>query len=488
MTVAVAVARVLSVDLIPTVTTDSLTYLGYSNDLSGNGFVLLGYRQFGYPLFLALVDLLGRATSIEPLILTVAIQRLLLILGIAYAAWLWRWWSIVLVFVVTTPGLVAYSNFILTEGLAVPLALIYGCALFHWRLLHRDQARAIDWRILGRYGRQPLVPVVLITLASVLFVALVAIRMTLLPLGLPLAFAYWATMRRRETRWRGGVGLVALGTLALVVLMAGAMSFENRREVSEFFPLSGGARTEFWGAWQVVFVEHPQTQALPELQRYYRNGNPYAYMTKVRARFSTYPEQRDALAKAVDRMLDAAGLSKGTEQVKSFLWAMLGGRQDDVAGKVNRMLDATTETLDAVIQSNSQFNSPEGEVTFAETYNDGEMVETVMLSPLVPRPLPLRLKYVLALFDPFCIAVILGGLVFRVHGPGLAITSLTGAVISFALVGYLLVDNTRFVLVTMVFLGTAATSVLQDVTLNLRRSRRVGGRGLGQSHVKARPA
>ncbi|HEX9977523.1 MAG TPA: hypothetical protein VGB41_02745, partial [Acidimicrobiia bacterium] len=66
-------SRLLSVGLIPTVTTDSLTYLKYSNDLTGNGFVLLGYRQFGYPLFLALVDLLGRGFGIEPLILTVAI-------------------------------------------------------------------------------------------------------------------------------------------------------------------------------------------------------------------------------------------------------------------------------------------------------------------------------------------------------------------------------------------------------------------------------
>jgi len=460
-------SRLLSVGLIPTVTTDSLTYLKYSNDLTGNGFVLLGYRQFGYPLFLALVDLLGRGFGIEPLILTVAIQRLLLMVGIAYAAWLWRWWSLVLIFVLTTPGLVAYTDFILTEGLAIPLALIYACALCHWRVVHRDPDRVIPWRFLGRYGRQPYASFLPIALASVLFLALVAIRMTLLPLGLPLLYAYYVGARQREARWR--IGVVAIATLGLVVVMAGAMSLENRREFSDFFPVSGGARPEFWGAWQLVFVDHPETQALPEMQRYYGNGNSYAYVTRVRARFSTYPEQREAFGKAIDAMLQAAGLSKGSEQVRSFLFAMLGGRHDDVGSRVNRILNANTRNLDAVIQSNSKFDSPGGQIAFADTYNRGQMIEPVMLGALVPRPFPVPIRYVLALFGPFSLATIVGALVFRVRSPGLAVASLAGALVSFGLVGYLLLDNLRFVIVTMVFQGTAATGVLADTTTNAVR-------------------
>ena len=128
---AAVISRLLAVNLIPVITNDSVGYLSQAQDLFSDGLVRGGYRQVGYPLFLASTDIVGTVLRLEPVLMTAAIQRLLLSIGIAYSVWLFRWWAIPVVVVATAPDIVAYTNLILTEALMVPLAIIYATSLAH---------------------------------------------------------------------------------------------------------------------------------------------------------------------------------------------------------------------------------------------------------------------------------------------------------------------------------------------------------------------
>ena len=107
---------VLSLSTFPVITNDSLTYLDYSRSLSTGGLVIQGHRQFGYPLFLAALRWVARIPDLEPLLLTVVIQRGLL-LACMLLAWLrWRWWSVPLIAVLLTSETMIYANLVLAEG------------------------------------------------------------------------------------------------------------------------------------------------------------------------------------------------------------------------------------------------------------------------------------------------------------------------------------------------------------------------------------
>ncbi len=82
---AAVISRLLAVNLIPVITNDSVGYLSQAQDLFSDGLVRGGYRQVGYPLFLASTDIVGTVLRLEPVLMTAAIQRLLLSIGIAYS-------------------------------------------------------------------------------------------------------------------------------------------------------------------------------------------------------------------------------------------------------------------------------------------------------------------------------------------------------------------------------------------------------------------
>ena len=85
-----AVLVLLVVDIFPIITNDSLEYIGHSNTLASTGFVQLGYRQVGYPLFLAVVDAIATPLGLEPLLTAVVLQRIVYLSALVFALWMWR--------------------------------------------------------------------------------------------------------------------------------------------------------------------------------------------------------------------------------------------------------------------------------------------------------------------------------------------------------------------------------------------------------------
>jgi len=129
----------LSVNQFPNINNDGVDYIAHSQALGERGLIAFGYRQIGYPLVLAAERVVSGVLGIEALLLASLAQRALLALGIGYAIWLWRWKSLPVVLLVVTPSLLAYTNFILTEAMTVPLALLLACLVSHHFALTRPR-------------------------------------------------------------------------------------------------------------------------------------------------------------------------------------------------------------------------------------------------------------------------------------------------------------------------------------------------------------
>ena len=90
----VAISTVLSVNMFPVIGNDSVQYILHSNDLTGLGFVNLGYRQVGYPFAIFVARSMAGVLTIEPLMFAAVLQRVLLISAVVLAGFFWRWSSI----------------------------------------------------------------------------------------------------------------------------------------------------------------------------------------------------------------------------------------------------------------------------------------------------------------------------------------------------------------------------------------------------------
>ena len=224
----IAVSTVLSVDLFPVITNDTIAYLRYSDSLSELGLVDLGYRQFGYPLYLASTGAVAQVLTIEPLIFAVLVQRLLLVCGVAYAVYLWRWWSVPVVVLVLTGEVIAYTNLVLTEGLSIPLALLLACSTAHVLRLLRGTTTAISSKL----------TVSLLIVVAVLSLGLLTIRFPFAVFGIcPLVVAVVAHgTPQRRLAW------TAFGVFVVVAAgMVGLMSRENLTEYGDFSPSTRAA-------------------------------------------------------------------------------------------------------------------------------------------------------------------------------------------------------------------------------------------------------
>ncbi|MGH8916029.1 MAG: hypothetical protein ACRDZM_16145, partial [Acidimicrobiia bacterium] len=263
-----ALSTLLSVSIFPVITNDSLTYIDYADSLGTHGLVHAGYRQFGYPLFIALGGVGSSILGVEPLLTIAILQRLLLATGLGYAIWLWRWWSAPVVVLVLSAETIAYTNLLLTEGLSLPLALLIGCATAHFFKLRAGQS----------LDSSPRLAMTLAVVVAALALALSSIRFPFAVFGicplLVLIGARGTTIARRAS--------IVFGVyLALSISLVGLVSAENFTEYGDFSPSTRGARTEYWAAWSVVFKLEPGNGSDPRLSEYWDDGTPYGFVREV---------------------------------------------------------------------------------------------------------------------------------------------------------------------------------------------------------------
>lgn len=459
--VTVVLGRILAVDLAGVVTNDSIGYFVRATDPLGAGFVSQGYRQAAYPLFVAMSDLVAEIGGWDRVFGLALVQRSALIVAVGLCWWALRWWSAPLLVFVSAPTYVIHSDFLITEGMLVPLSLAaasVGAAVVLKRSAVVDRPQLV------------LVGSVAIAVAAASF------KLQYASLLLLSSAAAWLLWRDGLVARRRAIAVVASG-FVFVIALATAQSFENHSELGVFEPVSERARAEWYGAWQAIFTLQPENYQDPALTEYLAEGNLYTFLHGIEASELDYEVRAAAIRARVDAMFEAAGTTAREQQVNASLGALRGGRIDDLAGLVNRALAAVPGDDGAGrVGANGVFGRG-GEQAVLDSVNEGAPAGVlslgVVLEPL-SRPIGDH--------RPIKGEVATGGLVLALIGiavPGRQrAICVAGAALAVAValaLGSAYIDNSRYLLGPLTVVAIAGTLGARSVTLLLKE--RIGPLG-----------
>lgn len=368
------VVRVVSVPIVPVVSNDSIGYLDRASAPLATGLVDQGWRQFGYPLFLDVAGDLGSLIGWDRLFAMAAVQRLVFALGIWLVWRTLRWWALPALLFVGSETIVGVTSLLITEGLIVGVATVFGACLV-------AAIRSRDSRATGRWHAASLVSLLVLVSLKLQFAALI------LPYLLITLVVYRGVARAVT---------LALPVAFSAVLIVG-MSFENANEVGRFEPVSERARASWYGAYQAVFTVHPANAEDPELARYYDDGDLYEFLHDLERREPEYSVRREVLNQRIHDMFDAAEMSPAAERLQSFIGAIGIGRTDDIKGLVDLVRHADPGSAETTLSRNS-FARSHGAQAVYESFNHGRRPSMVLAQPareLVPLPRDVRARHML---------------------------------------------------------------------------------------------
>ncbi|MGH8914238.1 MAG: hypothetical protein ACRDZM_06955, partial [Acidimicrobiia bacterium] len=219
------------------------------------------------------------------------------------------------------------------------------------------------------------------------------------------------------------------------------------------------ARTEYWAAWSVVFKLEPGNGSDPRLSEYWDDGTPYGFVREVEAMDIPYAQEAALYQRAIDDMLDTAGIGAWESRAQSFLGSLIGGRLDDMTGIVGKAITADDVSVDFAIYQNF-YAQDLGLEAFADRYNDGE-APGVLLSRqwapvLAPRIGSLIVRFVLPLS---LLALALAAAMDRRSRP-VAVVGLASLVTYSILIAFIRADNARFLVTTTLFGVACAAAAL----------------------------
>ena len=437
----------LRVNMFPVITNDSVLYLDHSFDIWGGGWVEYGYRQVGYPLFLATARALGDVFGAEPLLTAAVLQRALLLLAALLAWRFWRWWSLPVIGFMVVGQTLAYTNLLLIEGLALPLSLLLVFPTIRLLQLLSREGSAMQRRRAVGYG----------VTAVILVLILFSLRFTYAVFGavpLVLAVAGWRTGYRR-------VAISTLGaTVALMGLFVALMSIENRAEHDRLSPNVRGEPVKYYYAWQQVFTVHPESRTDPSLQGFYDEGFVHEFVREVDAMELSPEERKAAFDDEIAEMLEAAGISSGLSMAESSLHALIGGRLHDTSPVIRDVVASRDFDTDLVYLN--EFAQRRGYEVFVEEYNEGRGAGALLTNSLsVPLPVP-RTKAIVAFLLPLGLIVMVIGLT-RGHTRWISVTGLLVVGVFAVGMGLIRADNLRFLLPTSGFGIAIGTAVLAQL-------------------------
>ena len=345
-----------------------------------------------------------------------------------------------------TPSFLAYSDFILTEGLTIPLALLLACLVSnHFRLVQTDLPDNLE--LFGQ--RLPAEQLALATAwaAAVVAFALMLIRYPFVVFGMVPLTIWWASRERGEMA-RPYLAALLVFLAAASVLTLG-LSAENSTEVGVFRPTVRGERAMYWSAWHLVFTLHPENRNDETLAGFYDAGSPYPHIWDVEAANPRYADQAQVLNRSIDQMLTAAGLDPRRERLFSFLGALTGGRHDEVRPRIEQILNTDASSVDEAIHVND-VSRQQGWEVFNDRYNEGSKPQSVITSPAFPSP---PMPYVADTLRLLLPAALIGICVFafRRRQYWLASVYLVPVVAFSAALAWILADNVRFFMTTSVY-------------------------------------
>lgn len=452
--ILVAVSSLFSVNTFPVIGNDSLFYIEHSRNLGEMGWVELGYRQVGYPIYLSAVRQVSRLLGAEPLFAVALVQRILLVGAGVLAFVLWRWLSLPLIIFLLAPQTIGLTNFVLIEGLALPLALLVAISATFF--VRTSRLEGMD-----RSG-SPVVSGICVGVGVLLLVAMrfSFIAFTLVP-GVLVAAAW-------QTRWRRlAVAIVAVVWIATVGLIA-ALSIENESEYGVRSPAVNGEPAAYYYAWAHSFSRHPDNRTDPTMSRFYDDGEIRDFLREMDGSGLSYRQSRSIYQREISSMMKAAGTSLWRARIESTLWTLAAGRIDDLGSAVRAVVESTRSGLNRAMVPNG-FADQYGLEAFAEQYNDSQ-VPNAWITDQVAKPPPIpNSRAVLRLLGPIAVVVMGMALVRRQTRP-LAATGLLVVLISAAGLGFLLADNYRLLVTSLVFgIGIATESAVGLIDHGERR-------------------
>ncbi|MCH7798291.1 MAG: hypothetical protein IID28_07570 [Planctomycetes bacterium] len=363
------VYRALRLDVFPALTSDSMSYMDRSLQYRSPGriahsrTVVMGHKYAGYPIFIAMCRGVGALVGSDPLTTIVVVQRLLFVAAIAMSVRLLGLFAAPLVYMLSAPSVVCFSNFVLTEGVTIPCAVLYACSLL---LIERSGD--------GPAGRRRVAATVL--LSSCAAVSLLFMVMCKLPNAV-FALPWVVVVVRARVRAGAGGGAPAQRTVwpAVAMSMTGVVllafvlhaSMINKREFGRFFPTVNTGRILYWGAHYSVFTLRPANRQRADLQVELADGSSYPRLYEV-ARQHTGLDASETLRDEARALLRKAGISYPLEALRSAGFAMIGGERQELKAWLGGLLEH--DGSDGYMGRPPKLQQM-GERAWLETYNDG---------------------------------------------------------------------------------------------------------------------
>jgi hypothetical protein len=429
--IALAAYATLAVNWYPVITPDSLEYLDHSQDLSGYGFVQSGFRQIGYPLWLAATSAIAGVFGLEPLGVAAVAQRLMLVGAMIVAIVVLRWWAIPIAATVMLPTVVASSNLLLTEAVAVPIAVATAAACV---ALHKPDHRAMRtvWLAVATLGA---ITLPIIRLHYAVITAAVALAVLASNLG--------GSRVRRDSA-------IAIAMMVFSgVALCGALAYENHNENGIFMPSLGSERARFWVSWHTTVGGHEDAfrDHSPDI---YLDGNPDTFILQTDNSPISYSEQREVYADATDRMFDAIGANDIEERLKSLLGVIRGSRIDDLGPALTYAASPSAGLTPDVIHQYSSVAKVDP-IWIAETYNDGREPRALLtLGRFLPAVRLPHIASAVVMIVPYVLGLSIYLMAFR-RSRWLAIVS-AFVVVTYALASFVYTfDNLRYLLPAYLF-------------------------------------
>jgi len=436
------VTRVLAVDITAIASNDSLGYVTRGKSPFGRGFIVQGYRQVGYPIYLWFNDRLASIVDWDRLFAVALVQRAVLLGGVLLLWRSLRWWSLPMLAFVLAPTYVVHADLLLNEGLLIPGSLLYvACVAAVFRHLDSVQTHASRWAI-------------------VLFALPVALATMKLQYASYLALSLAATwllvgdglVTKRLLKQLVGAVVVILSLLCLV------QSIENHRETGVFEPVSEQARADWYGSYQIVFTLAPENRERPELAQYFADGDLYTFLHGIEAAEPSYVVRRSLIDDRVEAMFEAAGMSRREQQLRSVWGALGGGRMDDLTAIIDGALAGERPRYGF----NRLRNDPERALLIT---NDGEEAGRLSVGPLVeisPSPIDDHREWK-AVYGYGAFGVLAISLVVPGRHRYLAAATLLSALAGSVVLGGAFIDNARYLLGPITVTGVSALIVLSMI-------------------------
>jgi len=363
--------RIFSLDIYAVTPNDSIRYLreAVSNTYFSDPLQIVQLRGFkfpGYPIYLSIWHNIAPFLPLDGLTLMALSQRLLLAASLVWLLFNMGFFSVPLLLFYSSNTFLAQSNIIYTEGMTIPLAILFSISMVSvYRLRNKDN-------LLRNFKLWLLLGLLLLT-----FILLVLTKLTHAAFALPLLMlgftikqhGYKFKLKKTKLAWPVTVLIIALSVYTF------AVSIDNKKQFGKFTPIMGHERLLYFGLWNQVFFIHPENIDKPELAEFYDNGSPYVFLhriDKVCDGIFDFPCTAPFHKQRTSELLAKSKLSLTTERIRTAITGLLGGQKTELNVWREGILKANGQPYSITTWHSNWYIDKYGMKKYLDDYNRGE--------------------------------------------------------------------------------------------------------------------